>query len=121
MPRSETYKAIAQRLGIILELKETFSYETETIAFILNRAVTDHAKAKRTAESLAKRPDRHTQGGAAGMASSMYDHMDRILEGHIARYMRSRNPETKAAAKKAHDRIREMREWWDAAFKKWAA
>lgn len=120
MPRSETYKAIAQRLGVILELKETFSYDTETIEIILNRMRAEHAKAKRTAEALAKRPDRHTQGGAAGMASSMYDHFDRILEQHIARFMRSRNSETRAAAKKAYAEIYKIREWWNAAFEKWA-
>ena len=91
------------------------------IAFILKRAQEMHLKAKQTAEAKAKQPNRATQGGAAGMASSMVDHFEFVLRNDLYKLTQSRNPEVKRAAKDAYQQIKAMQDWWHAQYNRWTA
>lgn len=119
MVHSRIYKEIAVRLGAANKT-EFSAVILADIAHVLSKAQQRHSEAKRFVEQKVRQGDLHTQGGARGMSHSAYDNFDYMMKTWLAKYLKSRNPEIKLAAKNAYAQIQTMRDYWLSQYDKYS-
>jgi hypothetical protein len=101
--------------------KAEFYASPEHIPLILAQTRKMHADSKKAAEKYLKAGSVGNIGGAAGLASSMVNALERDLKEDLYRLTQSRNPVHKKAAKEAYAEIKAMADWWYSQYKKWTA
>jgi hypothetical protein len=102
-------------------VKAEFYASPEHIPLILAQTRKMHADSKKAAEKYLQSGSVANQGGAAGLANSMVNSLERDLKNDLYRLTQSRNPVHKKAAKEAYAEIKAMADWWYSQYKKWTA
>ena len=119
MARSRIHNEIAARLRAANKLLFSAVILAD-IEHVLSKARQRHSQAKQYVEQKIRQGDLHTQGGARGMSHSAYDNFDYMLRTWLAKYLKSRNPEIRTAAKNAYAQIETMRDYWLSQYDKYS-
>jgi hypothetical protein len=102
-------------------VKAEFYASPEHLPMILAKTRKMHEDSKKAAEKYLQSGSVANQGGAAGLANSMVNSLERDLKNDLYRLTQSRNPVHKKAAKEAYAEIKAMADWWYSQYKKWTA
>ena len=102
-------------------VKAEFYASPEHLPMILAKTRKMHEDSKKAAEKYLKAGSVGNIGGAAGLANSMVNALERDLKEDLYRLTQSRNPVHKKAAKEAYAEIKAMADWWYSQYKKWTA